>query len=317
MGFHEVRFPDDISYGSAGGPGYSTAIIETDSGAEERVARWGTARRKYDASYGMKSHDQLVALQEFYICRLGAAYGFRYKDWLDFTTAIDHNSTPSDTDEIIGTGDGTETQFQLKKIYTSGAINRTRNIRKPVDGTTVVSIDDTPQGSGWSVNTTTGIVTFTSAPSAAEVIKAGCEFDVPVRFGREMDDLLNMRIERYDDGSADAISLIELRDEDENSDEFFYGGAKEHGTISDSVSITTQDGRVHSATPSTSGLKIYLPAHTSLAPGGPYFFIKNESGSYSIEIAYGITSVVVLTTGTGTTIVLSETSGSVKRWIAI
>jgi len=38
MGFHEVRFPDDISYGSDGGPGYNTNIIEMDSGDGARYA---------------------------------------------------------------------------------------------------------------------------------------------------------------------------------------------------------------------------------------------------------------------------------------
>lgn len=33
MTFTETRFPDDISYGSGGGPGYSTSIVVTEGGA--------------------------------------------------------------------------------------------------------------------------------------------------------------------------------------------------------------------------------------------------------------------------------------------
>ena len=40
MSFAEVRFPDDISYGSSGGPEYSTDIVETQSGHEQRNANW-------------------------------------------------------------------------------------------------------------------------------------------------------------------------------------------------------------------------------------------------------------------------------------
>jgi hypothetical protein len=36
MAFHEVRFPTDISYGSSGGPEFSTDIVITSSGHEQR-----------------------------------------------------------------------------------------------------------------------------------------------------------------------------------------------------------------------------------------------------------------------------------------
>ena len=36
MSFSEVRFPDDISYGSSGGPTFSTDIVENHSGYEPK-----------------------------------------------------------------------------------------------------------------------------------------------------------------------------------------------------------------------------------------------------------------------------------------
>ena len=36
--------------------------------------------------------------------------------------------------------------------------------------------------SGWTVDTTTGVVTFTAAPAGGVIVRAGFEFDVPVRF---------------------------------------------------------------------------------------------------------------------------------------
>jgi uncharacterized protein (TIGR02217 family) len=42
--------------------------------------------------------------------------------------------------------------------------------------------DGVEQLSGWSVNATTGLITFTTAPAVGIEIIAGFEFDVPVRF---------------------------------------------------------------------------------------------------------------------------------------
>ena len=84
MGFHEVRFPTNISYGARGGPSFNTAVIVLDSGAEERIPRWSTPRYKFDASYGIRSFDDLEAVIDFYIAMLGPAYGFRWKHWLHY-----------------------------------------------------------------------------------------------------------------------------------------------------------------------------------------------------------------------------------------
>jgi len=277
VGFHEVQFPPQISYGSRGGPGHSTAIIEVDSGAEERIARWSSARRRYDVAWGVKSQDNLADLIAFYLARQGAAYGFRYKDWSDFTTASDGQDDPDDGDQQIGVGDGSETRFQLVKKYTSGGVTRTRNITKPVADTTVVAIDGAAQESGWTVNTTTGIVTFSSAPALNEVITAGCEFDVPVRFGRAIDELLEASIEAYDIRSAE-IPLVEIIDEGELSEEAYAGGASE-SSISANYSLSVAEGLVQTFVTSTASLKLILPTITNLPPGGPYFVLVNDSTS--------------------------------------
>ena len=40
MAFIETRFPADISFGSAGGPEYSTDIVVTQGGYEQRNINW-------------------------------------------------------------------------------------------------------------------------------------------------------------------------------------------------------------------------------------------------------------------------------------
>src|SRR4029453_17117387 len=85
------------------------------------------------------------------------------------------------TGQLLGTGDGTQTEFQLLKHYPSGSVIEVRTISKPVAGTVKVYLDGVEQLSGWSVDTTTGLVTFSTAPAAGVEVTADFEFDVPVR----------------------------------------------------------------------------------------------------------------------------------------
>lgn len=207
MAFHEVRFPDNISRGARGGPERRTQIVELASGDEERNASWANSRRRYDAAYGIRRADDLAAVVAFFEARNGRLYGFRWKDWGDYISCLP-SGTPAPTDQETGTGDGANTVFQLVKVYASGAQTWTRTITKPVAGTVVVALDGVTQASGWSIDTTTGLVTFTTAPANGVAIATGFEFDVPVRFDADQLDVTH-DIERL--GSITSIPLIEVR----------------------------------------------------------------------------------------------------------
>ena len=207
MAFHEVRFPDNISRGARGGPERRTQIVELASGAEERNASWANSRRRYDVAYGIRRADDLAAVVAFFEARNGRLHGFRFKDWADFKTCLP-SQAPGPSDQPIGTGNGSATLFQLVKRYTSGAQSWTRAITKPVAGTVTIALNGTPQPSGWSVSTTTGLVTFTTAPAAGVTITAGFEFDAPVRFDTDALDV-TLDLERL--GSITSIPLLEIR----------------------------------------------------------------------------------------------------------
>ncbi len=207
MAFHEIRFPDNISRGARGGPERRTQIVELASGDEERNASWANSRRRYDAAYGIRRADDLVAVVAFFEARNGRLYGFLWKDWGDYKSCLP-SGVPSATDQSIGTGDGTTTAFLLVKAYTSGAQTWTRTITKPVSGTVKVALDGIAQASGWWVNTTTGQITFTTAPASGVIVTAGFEFDVPVRFDTDQLDVTH-DLERL--GSITSIPLIEVR----------------------------------------------------------------------------------------------------------
>ena len=207
MAFHEVRFPDNISRGARGGPERRTQIVEMASGDEERNGSWADSRRRYDASYGIRKSDDLAAVTSFFEARRGRLYGFRWKDWADYKSSLPSVNIAA-VDQPIGIGTGAATAFQLVKLYTSGAQSWTRTITKPVAGTVAVALNGVTQITGWTVNTTTGVVTFAAAPAPGVAITAGFEFDVPVRFDTETLDV-TLDFERL--GSITSIPLIEVR----------------------------------------------------------------------------------------------------------
>ena len=196
--FAEVRFPPEISYGATAGPEFSTTVITVRSGAEQRNRNWSAARLRFDASTGIKTRQQAEAIIAFFRARGGRAQAFRFKDWSDYRASS----------QVLGTGDGARETFQLVKRYVSGADEDARLITKPVAGATKISLNGTPQASGWSIDTATGLVTFTSAPANGAVISADFEFDVPVRFDT---DRLEFRLETHDLMVWEQIPIIEVR----------------------------------------------------------------------------------------------------------
>ena len=97
---------------------------------------------------------------------------------------------------------------RVTKRYTSGAQAWTRTIAKPVSGTVRVALGMVEQMSAWTLDATTGTVTFTTAPGNGVIVRAGFEFDVPVRFDTDMLDV-TLDIERL--GSITSIPLLEIR----------------------------------------------------------------------------------------------------------
>jgi uncharacterized protein (TIGR02217 family) len=220
MAFLETpRFPDDIAYGSTGGPTYKTSVVVLASGREKRNITWSQARHEYDVSYGIRNQTQLNGMVEFFHAVRGRGHSFRYKDFADFHTATPSSygaggdpATPvTKDDENFGTGDTIETVFQLTKTYASGALNTVRDITKPISGTVLIALAGVLQteggGSDYTIDYTTGLVTFISAPGGAVAITWGGQFDVPCRFDK---DSMSTELEMYTVGNI-STPLVEVR----------------------------------------------------------------------------------------------------------
>ncbi|HUF88138.1 MAG TPA: DUF2460 domain-containing protein [Thermohalobaculum sp.] len=209
MSFHEVRFSSAISFGSTGGVERRTEIISLVNGFEHRNTPWEQSRRRYDAGLGVKSLDDLAEVLSFYEARRGMLHGFRWKDWLDHKSGLP-SAAPGLLDQAIGTGDGATTRFDLVKVYMPGAHEFRRRIVKPVTGTVQIGVDGAAQADGtdFSVDDTTGIVTFGVAPAPGSSVTAGFEFDVPVRFDT---DEIAVNLAAFEAGEIPSIPVIEVR----------------------------------------------------------------------------------------------------------
>ncbi|GHE86379.1 glycoside hydrolase family 24 [Aliiroseovarius zhejiangensis] len=209
MSFHEVRFPANLSFGSVGGPERRTEVVTLANGFEERNTPWEHSRRRYDAGIGMRSLDDVETLIAFFEARRGQLVGFRWKDWSDYKSSLPSHP-PEYTDQIIAWGDGDRVEFPLIKTYRSGEQTYARPIQKPVEGTVKLGLKGDPlsEGTQFTVDYTTGMVTFMTAPETGAEVTAGYEFDVPVRFDT---DRIHTSVASFQAGDAPNVPVVEVR----------------------------------------------------------------------------------------------------------
>ena len=209
MDFHEVRFPETLSFGSIGGPQRRTDVVTLSNGFEERNTPWAHSRRVYDAGLGMRSIDDVQELIAFFEARMGQMHAFRWKDWADYKSGSSSDNVVY-SDQSIAIGDGVQTAYPVVKNYRSGDQVYSRPITKPVAGTVRVGVeqDEYQDGVEYEVDPTTGVITFAHPPDLGMEIFAGFEFDVPVRFDT---DRVLISVASFQAGQVPDVPVIEVR----------------------------------------------------------------------------------------------------------
>lgn len=191
---HDVRLPDDVEQGARGGPGFKTTIVTLSNGEEQRNQEWSVARGAWDIGYGIRNRADMEAVYAFFMARKGRAFGFRFKDWLDYAAVAEAVGTPADP-----------LTRQLQKTYQDDVAAYVRTIVLPVADTLHVYIDDIETVSGWTLGDN-GLLTFDSDPG--ENVKASFEFDLPARFDT---DGIPFSVLNLNAIAATNIPIIELR----------------------------------------------------------------------------------------------------------
>ena len=167
--FLEERLDGGIQYGSSWTDDYNVNIITTSSGQEYRSLVHIFPVRKFDVTFMMDNINMWQNLINVYHRAHGKYAGFRAKCIDEYTSNNNGTTSPSAFDQPMGLISAGI--YQLRKYYgtdkTAGTVGYAyRNIRKPVSGTVLVGVQSSIiPSSYWSVNTTTGIVTFNTNKS--------------------------------------------------------------------------------------------------------------------------------------------------------
>ena len=190
--FDDVAFPLALGREAEVAPTFSTQVVTSGGGAEQRVVGWAEARSSYDVGPGVRSEADIALLLDFFRARMGPARGFRLRDPFDW----------QGRDERIGTGDGSARRFALVRHYGEQA----RRITRPVAGSVSVRVD----GAGAAfASGPGGWVTLDAPPAAGAAVTASFLFDVPVRFA---EDRLAVSRATFGAGVAVTVPLVELRE---------------------------------------------------------------------------------------------------------
>ncbi len=173
------------------------------------------------------------ALISFFNVVRGRAVGFRFLDERDYCSDMPNyitevgNGLAEDTLPLAGVltpmpcqntvtctdvGDGVTTTFQLIKRYsvTGTSLTFDKIIKKPVSTAVRVYVNSVEQTAGvnYSLDSTTGIVTFTQAPAVSAAVTADFLYDIPARF--DTDDFAG-QLRNFALSSWRAITIVEER----------------------------------------------------------------------------------------------------------
>jgi uncharacterized protein (TIGR02217 family) len=231
--FHDVRLPEDIEQGAVGGPSFYTNVTSQSSGSEQRIALWDRQRLKWQVGYGIQEKADYQALIAFYYARRGKAYGFRFRDFSDYSVE----------DAIIGTGDGANRVFRLTKTYEpGGALPYVRVITHPVidDNFEVKANGVTVDPSTYSVEDF-GVLRFHvgQAPANGVIVTWTGLFDVPVRF--DVDEFqLTVGALAAGEVSNNPLPIIEIREQINNPPTDILATTVYHSALNEDANVATR-----------------------------------------------------------------------------
>lgn len=163
-------------------PTWSTDVKRANSGRERRRMNWSFPLWNFQVQYEVlrdgPGTQELQALLAFFNAHAG-----QYQEWFYYD--------PSDhavTDQVVGTGNGTKTTFQLTRTISDGVLTFTEPVFA-VQGTPVFKVNGVPTSATVGAY---GVITFASAPAAAATISWTGNFMFLCRFSQDNLDLQQM-----------------------------------------------------------------------------------------------------------------------------
>lgn len=193
--FYDIVFPESISIKSSYIIEYNTIINKSKNGGELRISNYDYPLLSYNVINDLKTKKELEEIINFFKLVKGRAYGFKFKDWLDYK-AINQN---------IAIANGEQTEFQLIKTYNINNKIQIRKITKPENVSVFVNQQNITQN--ININYSSGIITFNTPPEKDTIITATFDFYVPVRFDNDKIEII-MKNDKV--GEIKDLKIVEL-----------------------------------------------------------------------------------------------------------
>lgn len=167
--FIEERLALAVRNGSSYGDDFQVEVTTTASGAEYRRLIHPFPVRRWHLQFTMSRNDIGSKVKSLYDRCYKSYAGFRVYCEDDHSTAVDGVAAPTMLDQtltLVSAG-----VYQLVKRYGAGAslaIGRPlRTLFKPVSGSVLIAVGGLAYTSGWTLDSTTGRVTFAANLSKA------------------------------------------------------------------------------------------------------------------------------------------------------
>jgi len=179
-------------------PVWKTRTQQAISGKETRLADWSYPAWRWELTFDFLRADPVAAefqaLAGFFNARQGAFGTFLYID-------ADDNAV---TGQAIGTGDGATASFQLVRAF--GGFIEPVLAPNVVSAVTLAGVAQAP--SAYSVDSTTGLLTFTVAPVSGAAVAADFTYWFRCRFAEDTLDFEKFMATLY---RAQKLAFVSLK----------------------------------------------------------------------------------------------------------
>jgi len=166
------------------------------SGFERRVSLRAYPLYEFEFGYDLLRSDtafhELQDVQNFFLARNGTFDSFK----------LDESYTPDNsvTDQLIGTGNGSATQFQLVRTLTANGF-----AEPCMNPNVITAIKDNGNATSNYTTNGTGLITFNSPPVAGHTLTATFSYYFRCRFGHDEIDFAAFAYNRW---SLSRVTLV-------------------------------------------------------------------------------------------------------------
>ena len=328
MAHHAAVFPTDIcrTYGSRAGDSFDISAVEVSRSQTQRT-KHGNLRRLFAADLRDMSSNDRARVSNFAKARDGSINSFHFQDWTDFHSfpngAIEGSDnldfTSGDARQVLGSGDGAATTFQIQKHYPDADnFGYSRRILAPEPGSVRVWVAGALQAEGtdYAVEYVGGRIVFNTAVAAGSEVAASFKFYCVARFGDQASDWIAFTDRGFNQKEVSALEIVEDIDRGPMLSWLDPGGTNlREGASLDFTGtkiLSPGDGLLQLWNPTTSGARLRL-WDTTHTPPGRSVRVRNLSTTQTITLQdFGGTTIVVI--GTDSLVEVAWTGAAWFSW---